>query len=246
MTGAVMQQSQKKTWDLVLQKFPAMAMFAAFPPTDELYDVYREPDEFFPAFGLEVSAQPILEANGMFDDCIAPKDGGDSDAETRKERREREKMEALEEPPHRRRRPPKPPPKPFGHDASREDFVKALRTPELTYWRRIRLVGKEWKSFEVWKPSGWWVLLEPKEEVLQWLVGKVRNPDRFFREVMMTGSKPLPYPLATMVIETQLFKSENAEKYWRNSYLIPFRVLVPFEIWWYWYDKYIYILYVYT
>ena len=199
-----------------------MAMFAAFPPTDELYDVYREPDEFFPAFGLEVSAQPILEANGMFDDCIAPKDGGDSDAETRKERREREKMEAQEEPPHRRRRPPKPPPKPFLHDASREEFVKALRTPELTYWRRIRLVGKEWKSFEVWQPSGWWVLLEPKEEVLQWLVGKVRNPDRFFREVMMTGSKPLPYPLATMVIESGMPHHTSQER-WPRA--VPLKLL---------------------
>lgn len=195
-----------------MQKFPAMAMLAAFPPTDALYDMYREADEFYPAFGLEVGAQNILELNGMLDDCVAPQDG-DSDAETRKEKRIREKMEALEEPYQRRRRPPKPPPKPDLHNASHEDFVKTLRTPELTYWSRIRLVGKEWKSFEVCRPSRWWVLLEPKEEVLEWLAGKVRNPDRFFHEVMMTRSKPLPYPLATKVIETQLFKSENAEKY---------------------------------
>ena len=196
-----------------------MAMLAAFPPTDELYDIFREPDEFYPAFGLEVSAKAVLEANHMFEDCLPPLKG-DPDAETRKEKRAREKLDALKEPASRRRCPHPPPPKPYLHNASREDFVKILRTPELTYWRRIRLGGKEWKSFEVCKPRGWWVLLEPKEEVLQWLVNKVRSPVHFFREVMMSRTKPLPYPLATQVIETQLFNSENAEKYLTNSYWI--------------------------
>ncbi|CAL1161277.1 unnamed protein product [Cladocopium goreaui] len=87
---------------------------------------------------------------------------------------------------------------------SSTELQHMLRSSKLTYFRHVYLGGHVWCIFEVRVPHGWWALVQSKEQWIQFLEEQDCRPAAKNFKNLMSGSKPLPYPLAMKVKALQL------------------------------------------